>query len=328
MNLAPTLRVLGRPFGMLGLALASAVVFFLGSGRRAPEPPPPSELGRLDLAVSAGFPASSASAAPDEPEESEDAPTCGIPDPGKGRYGAWQTLPLGRMVVPQPPPRETYDLLLHFHGGEAVRRVLAAVEPFSEVPLVIAALDAGVGSQAYAESFAGAQPLEELLGTVDSALAPARLRYLVVSAWSAGYGAVREMLREHPTVANAVVLLDSVHTSYEADGATPVKEGVAPFLSFARRAQASEAVMVLTHSDIRPPGYASTTEVATTLIAELGGRRAYGGLLPAHGIELKTRYDAGLMHVLGYSGSSKEAHCAQLSLLPDILRNDVFPALR
>jgi hypothetical protein len=329
---ARELQALGRSLATLGLTILCAVVALLGSARRAPEPPPPTELDAVGLAASGWFPsiALSASAAPEEEEDAPDqAPTCGIPERGFGPYGKWQTLPLGRMLVPSPAPQESYDLLLHFHGGEAVRRVVAParLDEVSSVPLVIAAVDAGIGSQAYVEAFAGAQPLEELLGTVGAALAPARLRYLIVSSWSAGYGAVREILKEHPTTPNAVVLLDSVHTAYKGDGKSLVTEALAPFLSYAQRARAEEAVMVLTHSEIRPPGYASTSEVASYFVEKLGGRREYAGLAPAAGVEFKTRFDDGLLHIRGYSGTSKESHCAHLSLLADILKKDVLPAL-
>src|SRR5690606_15009114 len=122
--------------------------------------------------------------------------SCAVPDRGVGDYGEWQTLPVGRMRVPRSPPEEAIDLLIHFHGGEAASRVVAP----EGLGLVIAVVDAGVGSQAYAEAFAGGEPLGELLATVGAALAPARLRNLVLSSWSAGYGAVREILREFPTV--------------------------------------------------------------------------------------------------------------------------------
>ncbi len=249
--------------------------------------------------------------------------SCHVPDQGAGPYGDWQALPIGRMVVPEPPPEDVYDVLLHFHGGEAVRRLVAP----AGLKLVIVTVDAGVGSSAYGQAYQGPEPLEEGLATIDAALAPARLRYLILSSWSAGYGAVRELLRAHPTVPNAVVLLDSVHASYQPDGEHLVTEGLAPFLSLAQRAVAGEAVVVLTHSEIRPPNYASTAEVASYLLAEIGGRRRYAGLMPAHGLEAKTTYDQGAFHLRGFTGTGKEAHCAHLKMLPDILRDDVLPKL-
>jgi hypothetical protein len=272
---------------------------------------------------SAPGPSASASSWPTFTPDDEEEPSCAVPDRGDGNYGPWQTLPLGRMRVPEPPPQDFYDLLVHFHGSGAAMKMVAP----EGLGLVVAGVDLGVGSQVYAEAFHGPEPLEELLGVVSATLAPRRLRHLIVSSWSAGYGAVRELLREHPTVLTALVLLDSVHTSYGPDGETLAPAGLEPFVLFARRAIAGEAVMVLTHSEIRPPGYASTSEVAQYLLGEVGGRRRYGGLLPFHGVETKTTFQDGGLQIRGYTGTGKEAHCAHVRMLADILKADVLPAL-
>jgi hypothetical protein len=161
-----------------------------------------------------------------------------------------------------------------------------------------------------------------------AALSPTRVRHLLLSSWSAGYGAIREILREHPTVPSAVVLLDSLHASYVGDDNAIDPAGLAPFVAYARRAVAGEAVMVVTHSEIRPPGYASTSETASKLIGELGGSRSYAGLMPTHGVEAKTRFSDGQLEVRGYTGSDKNAHCAHLRMLGDILRDEVMPKLK
>jgi hypothetical protein len=239
-----------------------------------------------------------------------------------GSYGDWYTLPVGRLSVPQPVPTESFDLLLHFHGGGAAARVVAP----ENLGLVLATVDAGTGSKAYAEAFHG-EALDELIATVESALAPARIRHLIVSSWSAGYGAVRELLLEYPTVPRALVMLDSIHASYGGDGSTPQAAGVRPFLSYAERAASGSATMVITHSDIQPPGYASTSEVAQAILDGVGGRRSYAGLIPQAGVEAKTRFEREGLFVRGYSGTGKEAHCAHLRLLAAILRDDVLPRL-
>jgi hypothetical protein len=248
--------------------------------------------------------------------------SCSIQDRGNGRYGEWKTLPLGRVLVPAPAPTERYDLVLHLHGGEAARKVIAP----ADLGVVLAAVDAGIGSQAYAEAMFGARPLEDLLSAVGAMLAPASLGRLVITSWSAGYGGVHQILVQHPTVPSAIVLLDSLHTGYGPNGDL-VEVGLMPFLSFAQRAQQGEAVLVLTHSEIKPPGYASTSEVASWLLHEVGGQRRYAGLEPVHGVEAKTEWREGNLTVRGYTGAGKEAHCAHLKMLDAILRDDVLPAL-
>jgi len=56
------------------------------------------------------------------------AASCSIADRGRGNYGDWQRLPIGRMIVPQPAPTGDYDLLIHFHGGAAARKLLAPLQ--------------------------------------------------------------------------------------------------------------------------------------------------------------------------------------------------------
>jgi len=315
----------------LALAAGSGVLLLLALARpTVTAGPPATSSARRTTSHQAAVPPSG-SATMSEPQIAIDrdggVARCTIPDRGQGPYGPWQRSDIASMVVPEPPPTDRFDLMLHFHGGDAARRVVAP----AALDLVIAAVDAGNGSKRYAETFWGPEPLESILAEVERKLAPAKLDRFIITSWSAGYGAVRELLRHHPERPDAVVLLDSLHASYLDKGAATnelARAGLEPFLNLAHRAVEGELVMVLTHSEIRPPNYASTSEVASWLIGELDGRRRYGGLLPAHGVELKTRFDRGKLHIRGYTGTGKPAHCAHLMLLADILRDDVLPALR
>jgi hypothetical protein len=319
----PTSRQLA---GSLVVVLLSATAVLVASGRVAP---------MRSVAPTAPAPAAATAASPPPTTTAQSAPavasagndgdpTCAIVDPGPGPYEpAWRDLPIGRMVVPAPAPQGSYTLVLHLHGGEGARRTVAA----AGLDVVLATVDLGVGSRVYAEAFYGPEPLEELIAAVDEALAPARLGHLVVSSWSAGYGGVRSILQQHPTTPSAVVLLDSVHASFQPNGDALATEGLEPFVHLFDRAKHNGAFVLLTHSAIVPPGFASTTEVADYLLAQVGGRRRYGGLTPAHGVELKTRYDEAMLHLRGYTGTGKGAHCAHLAMLGEVLAQDVLPGL-
>jgi hypothetical protein len=100
---------------------------------------------------------------------------------------------------------------------------------------------------------------------------------ITLSAFSAGYGAVREILRrpEYFALVNNVLLLDGIHTSYVPEG-TPAADGGAldsaaldVFVKFAREAVAGRKGVVFTHSEIFPGTYASTTECADYLLEQL-----------------------------------------------------------
>ncbi|HHH30020.1 MAG TPA: hypothetical protein ENK57_16980, partial [Polyangiaceae bacterium] len=227
---APTSRQLA---GSLSLVLLSGLVVTAATARRWPTIlPTPAAVSSPAQAAPAPVPAPTmtATTASDDPQSEA---SCAIPDPGPGPYEPeWRSLPIGRMVVPSPAPRDRYDLVVHLHGGEGARRVIAR----AQLGVVLVAVDAGVGSRAYAETFNGPEPLEEILAGVDAALAPAQLDHLIVSSWSAGYGGVREILKQHPTAPSGVILLDSVHASFGPDGESLVVEGLLPFVNLADRA--------------------------------------------------------------------------------------------
>jgi hypothetical protein len=85
--------------------------------------------------------------------------------------------------------------------------------------------------------------------------------------------------------------------------------------------------MLVSHSSIIPPGYASTTETAHFLIHALGGRPTPTKSRPSDpmGLDLLERFDKGGFHVRGYAGGSELDHCAHLGLYRDILKVHVAP---
>ena len=151
---------------------------------------------------------------------------------------------------------------------------------------------------------------------------------IVLSSWSAGYGAVTQVLaRPHPRV-EAVILLDSLYAGYPA-GKRGLEHGqLGPFVDAARTALQGGPLFYLTHTAILPPGYASTGEVASFLLQELGAKaqRVEANAGDVH--PLVRLYEEGHLFIRGYGGGDRDAHCAQLHLLPGVLRSAVLPALR
>lgn len=255
------------------------------------------------------------------------AASCAIADRGLGPYRPWQRLERGAVLIPQATLGPRYDLLLHFHGSEAVRKVLAP----AGLPLVIAALDAGQGSQPYRDALQDAAAFARLLASVQTAVengwgTEPELRHVALSSWSAGYGGVGAILRHHPKRPAAVVLLDSLHASYRGGHDLAVEE-LQPFLELAERARDGEQLLVIAHAEIRPPDFASTAETASYLLGQLGGQRRYAGLRVVAGLQQKTEYRQGGLLVQGFTGTSRAAHCAHLSMLLPILRDEVLPRL-
>lgn len=78
--------------------------------------------------------------------------------------------------------------------------------------------------------------------------------------------------------------------------------------------------MILTHSEIFPGTFASTTETADYLVAQLGlKRRATARWGPMQTQQL-SKIRQGSFVLVGYAGNSAPDHVDQLHSLPDYLR--------
>ena len=172
-----------------------------------------------------------------------------------------------------------------------------------------------------------------------------------LSCFSAGYGAVREILRrpEYFALVNNVLLLDGMHASYSpegkllADGGTIQASDIEVFVNFARAAVAGGRVsggssprvskgvfskgvfnkgdagrktFVVTHSEIFPGAYASTTECADYLLAQLALKRQPRLREGPMGMQQLSAADAGGFHLRGYAGNSAPDHIDFLHAMP------------
>lgn len=209
--------------------------------------------------------------------------------------------------------RQGSGTLIHFHGAGFI--------PFeTEGPAIIAAVNLGSGSSSYEPPFSDREVFEQLLELLD-AEPP-----LTVSSWSAGYGAVRAILPTHGDRMDRLILLDGLHTDY-VPARTTLHEGGAlnsakldPFLEFAREAAAGRKEMLITHSEVFPGTYASTTETATHLVSELGLVRSAVLEWGPVGMQLLSRAEKGRLTILGFAGNTAPDHVDHLHALPLLYR--------
>jgi hypothetical protein len=255
---------------------------------------------------------------------------CLVADPGFGTYRAWDdSLPEGQMLLPQAPAMDAdghLRVVFHFHGHEAVRKEWVRVTD----DVVLVAVDLGNSSSPYAEAFADASRFSALLQNVQQGLEkrlghPVTIERFVLSAWSAGYAAVRSILNsEHEHNVEGIILLDGLHAS-TLESVTGRTE-LAPFVAFARRAAQDQSFMFVSHSSIDPPEYVSTTQATNYLIWSLGGE-------PANvedtgfrvGLQPYRRFDRLGFHAMGFRGATKEDHCAQVGLYGYVLEKYLWP---
>lgn len=236
--------------------------------------------------------------------------------------GRRETLLLGTLFIPaQLKPGKNTPLLIHFHGGTWLPEVAAA-----RVNTAVIAIQAGSGSGVYAKAFADAQRFRQLLQEAE-AKAGVQFAPVTLGGWSAGYGAIREILKVPDNYARVerVVLIDGLHTGYVGGKPGPQEsqletEGLQIFLQFARDAVAGKKRMVITHSEIFPGTFASTTETTDWLLTQLGLRRKAVVRWGPMQTQQLSEARQGRFHLVGFAGNSAPDHVDQLHSLPEYLR--------
>lgn len=258
---------------------------------------------------------------------------CMTPDPGFGAYDTWSRAPsMGQMIAPKNGAGVRkdggFDLVIHFHGHEPIRKEFVKTSR----GVVLVGIDLGIGSGAYSSGFAAPQTFTRLVASVEAEMArrsgnaKAHVRKLALSAWSAGYGAIEQILRQTGGKnIDAVLLLDSLHAGYANEQAKTLKTAqLDPFVAFAKRAAAGKTFMFMSHSSIIPPGYASTTEVVDHVVKQLGGKLSKAKRQDVLGLDMIRKYDKGNFHVRGYDGDDKPDHCAHLGLIAGIMKTHLL----
>ncbi|MGL4550960.1 MAG: hypothetical protein ACRC33_07220 [Gemmataceae bacterium] len=226
-------------------------------------------------------------------------------------------LAAGKLFVPEAlAGAKTAPLLVHFHGPGWVAEVAGARHGH-----VVVSVQLGSGSSKYAEPFKDASKFAELLAEVE-AKSGLRPGLVTLSGWSAGYGAVRAILRqkEHYARVQRVILLDGMHAGYLKGTARPIPGDLDSFVTFARDAVAGKKRFLFTHTRIVPPGYASTTETADFVLDQAGVGRAKAAGPGPSGLPLETEACKGGLRVLGCAGATAADHIDHLHALAALLK--------
>ncbi len=212
---------------------------------------------------------------------------------------------LGSLLLPERSRGRRIPLVIHFHGEpwiaeQSVRKAMPKA--------AVLAVQLGSGSRVYGEGVREPEVFQAILNA-----APGRqLGPIYLSGFSAGYGAIRQILRQPQNAAlvDGVVLLDGLHSDYEppAEVRHPLPADLDAFLGFAKQAASGRTRMLVLHSEIFPGTFASTTETSDWLIARLGLKRKailrWGPL----GMQMLSETHAGHLRVLGFAGNSAPDH--------------------
>jgi len=224
---------------------------------------------------------------------------------------------------------DDFDLVVHFLGAAWLPEQAVAALGSNTVAAVV---NLGAGSGVYDRAFTDPAAFDTLLAGVVREISAAtgkaaRIGHVTLVGFSAGHGAVRAILREprHFARVDAVLLLDGMHTSYVPEGTVVAAGGVldttnlVAFANFARAAVRGEKRFLVTHSEIFPGTFASTTETADWLLRALGVRRTPVLKWGPRGMQQTSEVRAGRFELLGFAGNSAPDHIDQLHGMPEFL---------
>lgn len=232
--------------------------------------------------------------------------------------GKRENLEAETLFIPQAIAGQIeVPLLIFMHGGTWIPEVAAAKD--SMVAIVI---QRGDGYHALFEKEGAFEAL------VDAAADKAGMNWtqITVGGWSAGCQGIRAMLRHDSAVKriDRVLMIDGIHTTYTDGKPGPLESKIdtgalQSIAAFSRGALAGRKQMLITHSEIFPGTFASTTETADWLLGELGLKRravlAWGPMKTQQLSEAKS----GSFLLMGLAGNSAPDHVDQLHALADWL---------
>ncbi len=213
----------------------------------------------------------------------------------------------------QTPSDGKFDLVFHLHSASwtAEDQVYKA-----NANAILFNIHLGGFSSSYQNYFVNQSYFQNILDTViailnrNGIISNPQIKHLIVTSFSAGYGGVREILKNsaYYNKINILTLADGLHCN--SDSATREIQ-MQDFLRFAKDARDKLKIMFITHSSILTSGYDNTTQTANYLISGIGSlRAAYSGV-----DEIGTQYsrcDTGNFHLKGYYGDTANDHLKHL----------------
>jgi hypothetical protein len=261
-------------------------------------------------------------------------------------FDKWRGMSFGSYLAPKADfiaADGGVDVVFHFHAGQMAERQMKE----SGMNAVFVSCGYGIGSGAYAEQLADPhrfqRMLDELVKNLEtqSGKKGLHVRNLALTSWSAGFAAVGKILAvdRYFDMVDTVVLNDSLHSQYidpnpktAAQGAERVDlKMMRPFIKFAKEASAGRKTMVITHSAIIPPDYASSTEATQALLDAIGvtATSVEETMPPSRAggdpMTLTKRVDTGNLHVRGFKGRGPRDHFQHLYMIGQTLRSWVVP---
>lgn len=218
-----------------------------------------------------------------------------------------QKAPVGKrvgraLVVGHPGPHS--PVILHFHGDPWVPEVTV---PSVYMDATILSIYVGSISDVYQDAYRTPAAFQALLREAGAANSR---RPVILSSFSAGYGAIRSILRHSYQRIDSVLLMDGLHSDYVGKNPNPAELDV--FLKFAGDAAQGKKRMLITHSEVFPGTFASTTETTDWILQKLRIDRHCVLQLGPVGMMQVTDARKGRLAVFGFAGDSAPDHVDHL----------------
>jgi hypothetical protein len=236
--------------------------------------------------------------------------------------GRREPLEIGTLFVPAAlEHKRAAPLLIFFHGGKWLPEAAAARDRMAVISIQI-----GAGSGVYVRAFTDPQRLQNLLREAEQR-AGIKLTPLTLGGWSAGCGAIREILKSPEAYARVdrVLAIDGIHTDYAEGKPGPLEsklgtENLENWVRLARDAMVGTKRLMVTHSEIFPGTFASTTETADYILAQLNLKRRPVARWGPMRTQVLSEVRAGRFLLLGFAGNTAPDHVDQLHSLPEYLK--------
>ena len=237
--------------------------------------------------------------------------------------GRREKLSLGTLFLPARLRLKSPTPLLVFFHGPAFVPEIAAIQ---HGKMAVVSIHIGAGSGVYVNAFRDPTFFGALVREAETK-AGVKFESITLAGWSAGCGAIRQIMStpEYYDRIPNTIMIDGIHTGYSGGKPGPLESQIEPdnlqiFIKLARDAILGKKRVIITHSEIFPGTFASTTETADYILKELGlRRRPIAKWGPKQTQELSEVRTGGFL-LIGFAGNSAPDHVDQLHSLPEYLK--------
>jgi len=223
-------------------------------------------------------------------------------------------------------PGNVADVLVHFHGDP---QTFYNNAKYANLNSILVTVNYSGLSSAYTTPFSNATLFQTVL---DEALAKVRQQtdisdalswdQLGVSSFSAGYGAIREILKSatYRNNIDALLAADSLYATTAGDG-TPLDSQMVNYKTFANLAKNGSKTFLFSHSQVPTYTYENTAETGDELIQYLGVLPTATNTNGLGTLNFYRRAQTGNFQLWGATGTDGDSHLEHLRYIGEFLKH-------